>query len=318
MNLRFLQRLAAVILFVLPLGTLPARAAEAIFPQGSRIGLVPPGAMTPSKRFQGFEDPGKQSAIVLVELPREAYENFEKGMTAEALKAQGVSVERRDEVKLKDGKGILVVAAENISGTPVHRWLILLSASNLTAIITLQVPDTARDTYTDALCRTTLESIVLRPEVPAQEMLAVLPYAMRDLAGFRVVRARNDGSVLLTEGPNNELGAVEQPFLVVTLPLGPTPDPAERENFAKRILASVQGFKEIKITRSEPLRIGGQQGFEILADAKAANSDTDVTLVQWIRFGAGGHLHMLGIARRDAWAKIYPRMRAVRDGIESK
>jgi hypothetical protein len=40
--------------------------------------------------------------------------------------------------------------------------------------------------------------------------------------------------------------------------------------------------------------------------------------VQWLRFGASCTMRMLGIARRDAWAEAFPRMRALRDGVEFK
>jgi len=46
----------ATALAVVSLFAVPAWAADASFPLGSRIGLVAPGAMTPSKTLSGFED----------------------------------------------------------------------------------------------------------------------------------------------------------------------------------------------------------------------------------------------------------------------
>jgi hypothetical protein len=51
------------------------------------------------------------------------------------------------------------------------------------------------------------------------------------------------------------------------------------------------------------------------AEAKEAFSDTPVKLVQWVRFGSGTFIRMLGIARADQWSAAYPHFRAVRDGI---
>jgi hypothetical protein len=39
-------------------------------------------------------------------------------------------------------------------------------------------------------------------------------------------------------------------------------------------------------------------------------------VAQWIRFGGSGHLRVLGMARKEGWGEIYPRLRAVRDGID--
>ncbi len=41
-------------------------------------------------------------------------------------------------------------------------------------------------------------------------------------------------------------------------------------------------------------------------------------MVQWLRFGGGGFIRMLGSAPKDEWEKAFPRLRAVRDGIEPK
>jgi hypothetical protein len=66
------------------------------------------------------------------------------------------------------------------------------------------------------------------------------------------------------------------------------------------------------------LRIGGQQGHQILANAKDAIGTTDLTVMQWLRFGGGAYLQMVGVARTDAWKDAYPRFRSVRDGIETR
>jgi hypothetical protein len=74
----------------------------------------------------------------------------------------------------------------------------------------------------------------------------------------------------------------------------------------------------MRLRRAEPLRIGGQQGFEIVADAKEDKTGTDVTLVQWLRFGGGAYVHIFGIARKSAWDTVFPRLRAIRDGYAPK
>ena len=49
----------------------PALAADPVFPQGSRIGLVPPpGDLKPSTHFPGFEDSARKVTITLLDLPR--------------------------------------------------------------------------------------------------------------------------------------------------------------------------------------------------------------------------------------------------------
>jgi len=35
-----------------------------------------------------------------------------------------------------------------------------------------------------------------------------------------------------------------------------------------------------------------------------------------VRFGSGGFLRIVGVGRKDDWDALFPRFRAVRDGID--
>ena len=61
---------------------------------------------------------------------------------------------------------------------------------------------------------------------------------------------------------------------------------------------------------SEPLRIGSQSGYQTMAEAKDVRSGADVMVVQWLRFGGGGYLQMVGIARADGWTDVLSRLRS--------
>jgi hypothetical protein len=297
---------------------LPAQAAEPVFPLGLRIGLVPPPGLVASTAFQGFEDREHSVAMILTEMPADAYPAMDQAFTIETLKAKGIEAERREDVTLKEGHGFIVVARQQAGGSTVRKWALIAGTSALTAIVTLQVPEEAAAAYPDEACRASLASFVVRATVPADEKLALLPYELRDQAGFRVVRALADGSALLTDGPNDTITAADQPYVLIAIPPIPAPQPNEREGFARRLLASTPGVKEIRIVRSEPLRIGGQPGHQLIAEARDDPSTTPVTMVQWLRFGPGRFMHIFGLARTDAWQSVFMRMRTLRDGIEPK
>jgi hypothetical protein len=295
-----------------------AHAADPVFPLGLRIGVVPPPGLVASTTFQGFEDRDRSVAMALSELPPDAYAAIEQSFTVEALKAKGVDAEGRENVELKDGHGFIVVARQQVGGVTLRKWALVAATNDLTAIITIQVPAAAAEAYPDAACRASLASFVVRANVPTDEQLALLPYELRDLAGFRIVKTLADGTALLTDGPKDAVGAAQQPYVLIGIPPVPAPAPSDREGFARRLLAATPGVKEIRIVRSEPLRIGGQPGHELIAEAKDEVSGTDVTMAQWLRFGPGRFLHIFGLARKDVWPAVFTRMRAVRDGIEPK
>jgi hypothetical protein len=298
---------------------LPAQAADPVFPLGLRIGVAPPPGMVASTAFQGFEDRDRSVAMILSEMPPDAYPAMDQAFTIDALKAKGIEAEKREDVPLKEGHGFIVVARQQAGGTTVRKWALIAGTETLTAIVTLQIPEAAAAAYPDEACRASLESFVVRAKVPSTEQMALLPYQLRDLAGFHIVRALADGSALLTDGPNDTIKAADQPYMLIAIPPVQAPQqPEEREAFARRLLAATPGVKDIHMVRSEAMRIGGQPGHQLIAEAKDDPSTTPITMVQWLRFGPGRFLHMFGLARTDAWQDVFMRMRTVRDGIEPK
>ena len=89
-------RLLAACVLSAALLLLPAAAADAVFPVGSRLGLVPPAGLKAATSFPGFEDQENGVFIRLVALPAEAFAEIEKTMTNDALKKQGMTVEKRE------------------------------------------------------------------------------------------------------------------------------------------------------------------------------------------------------------------------------
>jgi hypothetical protein len=303
---------------VIALAITPALAANPIFPVNSRVGLVPPAGFAPSAKFPGFENPELNAAILIVELPAEAFAELEKGFTNEALKARGMTVAAREALTVADGRGVFVAGPQESGGQKRYEAVMIATASGITTVVSVQMLEATHATLTDAMLRDSLKTLAVRKEVPDAERLSVLPYKLGNLAGFRIIRSGRDGAAILTEGPNDAVEAVTQPFMIIGIAPGQAPKPEERDTFARRIFSTAPGIKDVKIIRAEPLRMGRANGYEIVAEAKDLKSDVDVTTVQWLRFGSSGYMQMLGIARRTTWNDAFTKMRAIRDGIDSQ
>jgi len=309
---------AALVALTLTLAA-PAHAADPVFPAASRVGLAVPAGFTPSSRFLGFENQQASALISISELPADAYADVEKGFSDDAaLKSRGWTVQVREPLTFKDGKGFFIAGPQESNNQKRYESVLVANIGGMTALVSVQMLEASHDTITDAVVRDMFKTVTVRATVPESERLAILPYKIGDLAKFRIVRSAAQGVALLTDGPKDEVVAVEQPFMLIGLAPGAAPKPEERDAFAKRVFSSAPGIKEVKITRAEPLRIGQTQGYEIVADAKDATSGTDVTTVQWIRFGQNAYLQMFGIARKAAWKDVFPRLRQIRDSIEPR
>ena len=296
---------------------LSARAADAVFPVGSRLGLVPPTGLKPAGGFPGFEDQENGVFARLIALPAEAFAEIEKTMTNEALKKQGMTVEKRESVPLGRGNAILAIVRQDTAAGRIRKWLLIAPIDNLTALISLEMPGKSPAPYADSVIRTALLSVATRATVPAEEQLTMVPFRVGDTAGLRIARVVPGVAVQLTDGPKDEMEATEQAQLVIAAAAGGA-DARDRDQFARDAMRGFPALKEMRIVGSEPMRIGGQAGYEVRAQAKDVQTGADIEVVQWLRFGTGAYLRILGFAPKDKWAETFTRFRAVRDGLEPR
>lgn len=311
----------AVAMVAITAVTLAAGVVEPTFPAGSRVGLVPPDGMTPSKTFAGFEDRDKKAAILLSTLPGAAYGDMEKSLADDLLEKQGITVERREPMQIGAGKGILVVGTQtNAEKISIRKWMMIATVGGLTAVVIVQVPE-HDSTYSDATVRAALATLTLRASVPDSEKLSLLPFTIGDLAGFHIKDVIPGRALMLVDTPEYPHMIVSKGlpeydldarFFVAAMPGGPSGDD-DRGNFARFAFNTIGGIKDIHLTMSEPVRIDNQEAFETVAQAKDADAGNNVMVVQWLRFESGGFLQMVGIARTSVWPAELPRLRAIRD-----
>ena len=314
---------AVLVALALAVQVAPARAEDVIFPPGSRVGLAPPPGMVASKTFDGFADPAKDAAILITVLPAEAYGQIEKVLDSDALKRQGVTVDKREPIQLGFGKGILLIGRQVAEKNRYKKWLLVASGADLTAMVTVQVPE-PDSVYSDQALRTALGTLAVRAKVPEEEELSLLPFAVGDLAGFHVDDVlRGRALMLRDEAAAPDAGKETTPhgfdarMLIAAVPGGPS-EADQRADFARLMFNEIGGIRQVRITMSEPLRIGGQSGFQTMAEAQDAHTGADVRVIQWLRFGGGGYLQMVGIGGADGWTSVLARLRTVRDSVELK
>jgi len=303
-------------LLLIVLVAAPAQAADVLYPAGSRVGLAPPPGLTVSRNFAGFEDRDNRVALVIIVLPGAAYSDIESSTTPESLQKQGVTLDSREDVSHPVGKAFLILGHQQIENQTIRKWILVAAAGDLTALVTVQVPEAAQSAYPDAVIRAALMSVSTRPTVPAEEQLSLLPFRVSELAGFKVGGVIAGRAVMLTDGAVNQPATAMDTHILVAAAAGGASQAADRERLAHEVFATVPNMKEVRINSSESLRIGGQQGHQIMARGRDGATGDEITIVQWLRFGGSAYLHIIGVARTEGWPQAYARFRQVRDGIE--
>src|SRR6266508_2583201 len=123
---------------------MPAMTRRSLFALIALFALAAPApGTTPSQSFSGFEDAGNKVAVVIASLPPEAYAELERTTSADELKKRGLTLEQREDQGVAAGKGFLVIARQEADGIKLRKWIFAIAAPDLTALVTVQVPDDA-------------------------------------------------------------------------------------------------------------------------------------------------------------------------------
>jgi hypothetical protein len=283
------------LLLTQPVGA--TRAAEPVFPGAAAVGLAPPAGMTAAQGFAGFEHPSGAS-ILVAEMPAAAWPQLLAGFTPERLRATGLQVSGEPEtLELAGGEARIWRGTQRAHGQSFARWVALARSETLTALVTVQVPESAAADLPPSSVEAALRSIVFRAPRGVAEQMAELPYQVGDLAGFRPVRVVAGHGTLLTDGPLDVDPAGDQPTVIIAPSVGPAPVPeAEQAAFARRALGQFAGLQDLSIVEEQQQQRGAANVVRIRADAVDSRTGRRMHVMQTVLFDGGRYLRVVGVA----------------------
>lgn len=312
---RFTTILAIV--FSLPLGLLTVQVASAnpVYPPGVRVGLVPSDGLTPAKTFSGFQSSDQGVKVIVGELPAAAFSAVEAAQKA----GPQTNAPKIEPLQTTAGPGFITSESGKNADANVRLYSLIVGGGTFSGYVAVQVSEAASKAFPEETIRKFLSSASLRKTVPTEEQLALLPFQMNDLAGFKTVRTVAIGSaILLSDDADEKETESGAPYVLVSVIPSSPGSPEDRDRFARQAVAIAPGLNNGRITLSEPMRVEGSAGFETRVDATMGKDERPVQLVQWLRFGGNATLRILAVSKKDDWATAFPRFRAVRDGIQSR
>ena len=309
--MKLIRPLAALAL--LAATAFPAFAADAVFPPGLRLGMVPLVGLNTAKTFPGFESEDGNVKVLITELPPAAYGEVVSAFNSNPTGANGV---KPDKVETPAGMAYFTTESGKAGDTPVKRYSMIVPGAGFSGYVAVQIPENATKIYTDEAVRQMFASATIRKEIPVAEQLGQMPFKISELSDFKNVRTLKPGGAILLADGNETTGFEAAPFMILGVMAAAPTQTEDRGRFAEQAATSIPGIRNWRLTMSEPVRIDGMPGFETRLDATTGKDNTPVTVVQWLRFGGGPtSLRVIGAAPRDQWAAAFPRFRAVRDGI---
>ena len=313
--MRQIARLFAIAL--LSAAATNAVAADAVYPRGIRVGIVPMPGLNQSTAFLGFESADQGVKVLVSELPGPAFDQIDAAFKAAPEGSLGNV--KPEKIETAAGNGYFTAEDAVVGPDKVRRYSLIVPGSKLfSGYVAVQVPATEAKTYSDEAVKKMLSSVSVRQQVPIDEQVAQMPFKILELGDFKTVRTLAPGAALLLTDGNEE--AVETgPFMVLGL-IGSVPEKTDdRARFAQQAAEAIPGVRESKITMSEPIRIDGAPGFETRVTGVSGKDNTPVTVVQWLRFGSANvAMRVIGSSPKEQWETAFPRFRKVRDGLQPR
>jgi hypothetical protein len=293
-----------------------ALAADVVYPPGSKIGLVPLQGLVAMKSGAGFENPDNNLVVSFREMPPAAFQALDEAV--KERKQLPAIMENAQTFDTAAGKAYLSRAGGPNSGPKNSRVAIVVSDGKVTGYIAVDVSEAAARQHTDQAIRQMLASTTFRTEIPPTEQLAMLPFKVDELSGFKKVTTLVPGQAVLLFDDDEEGAMSGAPYVLISIARITAERPDDRERLARQLAAGIPGIREGRITGAEPMRIGGTAGYELRIEGTSQKGDKPVSAVQWLRFGGGWTLRIIAGSSREQWPEMFTRFRAVRDGIDRK
>ena len=208
--MKLIRPLAALALLVS--SALPALAADAVFPPGLRLGMVPLVGLNTAKTFPGFESEDGSVKVLITELPPAAYGEVVSAFNSNPAGTGGV---KQDKIETPAGLAYFTTESGKAGDTAVKRYSMIVPGAGFSGYVAVQIPENATKIYTDEAVRQMFASATTRKQVSAEEQIALMPFKITDLADFKDIRTLAPGSSIILADGNESAGYESKPFMIL-------------------------------------------------------------------------------------------------------
>ncbi|MBQ0787714.1 MAG: hypothetical protein KBT69_09445 [Oceanihabitans sp.] len=103
--------------------------------EGTNIFMIPPNSFVPSPNFKGFQNPKDQTSMIMIlEIPG-PYLEVSKGFNAEMLKARGMELKTKKEIKVATFDGLLIELDQAANGMTFSKHILIYGNEKSSTLI---------------------------------------------------------------------------------------------------------------------------------------------------------------------------------------
>ncbi len=274
--------------------------------RGSKVSLIRPPGFTTADTFPGFQQDSTQASIVVTEIPG-AYQQAVAGFTAANLKSRGMTQIGKEQITIAGYPGLLLQVTQSANATTYRKWIAIFSDANETVSIVATMPQAGDPSLFRSLKNSITSAKWSRTKVV--DPFADLKYAVIATPDLKFTK-RVQNSLLYTKSGVIPATDPNDPILVVSQAISNVVviDPKQ---YSQKRIALTQQAKNIEIVSTEPVTIGGLQGYEIVANAVDAFTNKPIVVYQVMLFEGKTYYIIQGLAGSDAKSKYLSEFKKV-------
>ena len=280
---------------------------------GSRIVLELPSGYTPSSLFSGFSHEGSGVAIVVTDMPAQAYDEVTAGFAPEALAKRGIVEAARGTLARKDTH-VYMRARQKAAGGDTAKFFVVFKGAGATGLVTVNVPQAAIDKGEVAVAD--VERLLASARLADVRKPAAAPFTLGHLGPFKDAGALPGGTRAYTlDGRVGEPPHRTRPVLMVApalhdLPIG------NLERTAEHALSSLEGIGTARIAERRRLAIAGLDGVELVGEARLEGETQPVAVWQTLLARKqGGYYRLVSLVPAAELPRWLPELRRIAEGF---
>ena len=267
--------------------------------RGTHVRLARPEGFGNGERFTGFQEDKTGASVVVLEFDG-PYSEFAKGMNAEGLATQNITLEWRKEIKIGGRAGLLMAGRQDAGEIKFEKWMLIYGDNNRTFFITANYPaahsrDLSPRMYSCVLSAEVDETGGYDPRDP----FADLRFRVTPIAPWRFASRAMDNLIFTQSGsipkpPNSDQGMFTVGSSVNELHL------TDRKHFAEWRMHRSKIAEKLAIKSIQPIDVDGLSGYEIVGSGTDEGTGTPLCVYQTVLFESNGGYYGLMIGAISA------------------
>ncbi len=280
----------------------------------SRVVLDLPESYRPSNLFAGFQNDSNGVSFVVLEVQRDAYDKMKAGFTAESLGTRGITNVQAGTLK-RTGDYAYMRAKQTAAAGTYAKFFVLFPTADQTILISVNVPEAA--ITSGEIKPSEIEAVLASAKTVATSEIKNI-YELGYLGPFKEAGTFVGTSKIYTPDGRvtpEKSGQIRSTFIVApSIDKRQIGDPTA---LSKKLLASLNGYTDMKIQASRAVMISDLKGIEVEATALDEDTARPTLLVQTLLVGnSGGYFRMIGIAPDTKASALKPEFRKMAESFK--